>query len=38
MKIYMLLMLVSVFVGLSLFPVRAKAKSAARAPADSVPV
>jgi hypothetical protein len=37
MKIYMLLMLIGVFVGISYVPLRAKAKPASPAPADSVP-
>ncbi len=37
MKIYFLLMLISVFVGLSLIPIRTEAKKSPAAPPDSVP-
>jgi hypothetical protein len=37
MKIYFLLMLISVFVGLSLIPIRTEAKKSTAAPPDSVP-
>jgi len=37
MKIYMLLMLIAVIVGLSHLPIRVRAKQAAPVPADSVP-
>jgi len=37
MKIYMLLMLIAVIVGLSHLPLRVRTKQAASVPADSVP-
>jgi hypothetical protein len=37
MKIYFLLTLISVFVGLSLIPIRTEAKKSTAAPPDSVP-
>ncbi len=38
MKIYFLLMLVSVFVGLSYMPLRSEAKQKVAAPSNSLPV
>jgi hypothetical protein len=38
MKIYMLLMLISVFVGFSYRPLHSEAKQSAQVPPDSVPV